>query len=150
MTPADRIAPKGLAVCDYAVYPAEQAIADKICAMAEMHDGRSSSSVKDLVDFAIYATACDLRGDQLHRRLRREEAVRGLRMFDHFELPLGWEEACGPIFLRLASQTGLEARYRSLDGAAQLVDRPLTPALRGETTDNCWLHEYLSWARQEL
>lgn len=48
LTPADRIEVEGAPVFDYRVYPIANSVADKLCGIIEMHDGRPSSRVKDL------------------------------------------------------------------------------------------------------
>lgn len=64
ITPADRTDVAGLQACDYLACSVESALADKLCASVQKRGGRSSSRVKDLVDIAIYATACSVDGGQ--------------------------------------------------------------------------------------
>ena len=42
ITPADRVNVEGIQVYDYLVYPVENSLADKLCALTERHDGRVS------------------------------------------------------------------------------------------------------------
>lgn len=58
ITPADRLQIEDILVFDYRIHRAESALADKLLAMVEVHDGRPSSRVKDLVDVVVYAKAC--------------------------------------------------------------------------------------------
>ena len=58
--PVDRIQIEGLLTCNYLLYPVENALADKFCALIETHDGRVSTRVKDLVDIAVYAVRVQL------------------------------------------------------------------------------------------
>ena len=46
ITPADRLQIDDIPVFDYRIYRAESALADKLLAMVEVHDGRPSSRVK--------------------------------------------------------------------------------------------------------
>ena len=78
VAPADRIDVKDLVVCPYLVYPVGAALADKLCALAERHNGRASSRVKDLVDIVVYALTCDIDGADLQKRIHREISVRKL------------------------------------------------------------------------
>ena len=80
VTPADRIPIDGIEVCDYLVYPVENALADKACAIAERHDDRPSSRVKDLVDILVYATNCIVDGEKLMTRIK-ERWARGVSHF---------------------------------------------------------------------
>ena len=75
--PVDRIQIEGLFTCNYLLYPVENALADKFCALIETHDGRVSTRVKDLVDIAVYAVTCTVDGDKFQNCLSREVAVRG-------------------------------------------------------------------------
>lgn len=50
VSPADRLDIAGVPVFDYLVYPVASAVADKVSGVMEVHDGRPSSRVKDLVD----------------------------------------------------------------------------------------------------
>jgi hypothetical protein len=52
----------GIKYVPYRLYPIEDQIADKICAMHETHNGFRSSRVKDLVDLLILALHCDIDG----------------------------------------------------------------------------------------
>ena len=50
LAPIDRLNIEGLPVCDYRVCRVESALADKLLAMIEMHEGCASSRIKDIVD----------------------------------------------------------------------------------------------------
>ena len=91
VTPADRIRVEGVEVFDYLVYPVESALADKLCAMVERHDGRPSSRVKDLVDVLVYATTCTVDGGKLTASIRREAGARKIGFAEGFAPPEEWE-----------------------------------------------------------
>lgn len=91
VTPADRIPVEGVEAFDYLVYPVENALADKLCAMLERHGGRPSSRVKDLVDILVYAVTCPIDGSKLAANIKREAGARKICLPGHFVLPEGWE-----------------------------------------------------------
>lgn len=114
VAPADRIDVEGLQVCDYLVYPVESALADKLCALVERHDGRASSRVKDLVDIAVYAATCPIDGGKLRERVLREGAVRGIVLPEAFGIPDEWGAPHARQFEKLCSQTGLPILFGAL------------------------------------
>ena len=107
VAPADRVDVEGLQICDYLVYPVENALADKLCALVERHDRRASSRVKDLVDIAIYAATCPIDGGKLREHVLREGAVRGIVLPEAFGIPDEWGAPHARQFEKLCSQTGL-------------------------------------------
>lgn len=145
LAPADRIDVKGLEVCDYLVYPVAAALADKFCALAERHDGRASSRVKDLVDIVIYALTCDVDGKDLQRRLAREMAVRKIEGIESFGPPEEWGASQARQYAKLCAQTGIPERYRRMEEAqkiaADLFDWPLRLICR----EAHWDHAQLCW-----
>lgn len=72
ITPADRLQIDDIPVFDYRIYRAESALADKLLAMVEVHDGRPSSRVKDLVDVVVYAKACRIDSQTLAEQVANE------------------------------------------------------------------------------
>ncbi len=145
ITPADRIDIEGLQACAYLVYSVESALADKLCALAEKHDGRVSSRVKDLVDIAIYATTCSINGDKLQKCVHREAAVRRIVLPKSFAIPEGWDEFHEERFEKLCSQTGLFHSLRSIDASAKLARRLFDPALAGLANDMTWNPQKTAW-----
>lgn len=144
-TPADRIRVEGVEVCDYLIYPVESALADKLCAMVEWHDGRPSSCVKDLVDVLVYATTCVIDGGKLTASIRREAGARRLIPAESFAIPEEWEKVYGRQFVKLHAQTGLSDAYSSIAEAAKLAAKLFDPALRGEAEGYSWDPEMLEW-----
>lgn len=145
VTQADRIDVRGIEVCDYAVYPAEVALPDKLAGIVECHGERPSSRVKDLVDIAVYATTTDVDGTELQRRLRRELGARGLEVPARFDVPAEWHGPYEHVYEKLHAQTGLPDEYAAMDDAIALVGRLLDPALAGEADRLAWSHERLAW-----
>ena len=114
ISPADRIDIKDLETCDYLVYPIDAALADKLCALTERHNGRASSRVKDLVDIVVYALTCDVSGANLQARLEREIAVRKIGPIESFVLPEEWAGAQARQYAKLCAQTGIPARLHDI------------------------------------
>ena len=145
VSPADRIDVKGLETCDYLVYPAGAALADKLCALAERHNGRASSRVKDLVDIVVYALTCDVDGADLQARLRCEIAVRKIGPIESFALPEEWAGAQSRPHAKLCAQTGIPAHQHDIGEASKLAAELLDPALKRRCDGLRWNHESLSW-----
>ena len=132
VSPADRIDVKGLDTCDYLVYPVGAALADKFCALAERHNGRASSRVKDL-------------GTDLQARLRREMAVRKIGPIESFAIPQEWANPQARQFAKLCAQTGIPTRLHDIGEASKLAAKLLDPALEQRCGGLCWDHESLNW-----
>ena len=136
--PSDRIEIDGLETCGYLVYPVENALADKLCALTEKHDGRVSSRVKDLVDIAIYATTCAADWSRLQKCIHREASVRKISLTCPFAVPEGWGASHEKQFEKLCSETGLPAPLKTIAAAADLAGRLLDPAVRCEAEGMSW------------
>jgi hypothetical protein len=147
IAPADRIEVDGLETCDYLVYPVEAALADKLCALVEMHGGRASSRVKDLVDIAVYATASEVDGARLQARLRREATARRISLGDSFGLPESWGASQARQFAKLCQRTGLPKALRTIGAAAELARKLLDPAIRWEADGKRWNPKAREWER---
>lgn len=145
VSPADRIDVKGLDTCDYLVYPVGAALADKFCALAERHNGRASSRVKDLVDIVVYTLTCDIDGTDLQARLRREMAVRKIGPIESFAIPQEWANPQARQFAKLCAQTGIPTRLHDIGEASKLAAKLLDPALEQRCGGLCWDHESLNW-----
>lgn len=145
VTPADRITVKDLAICDYLVYPVGAALADKLCALCERHNGLASSRVKDLVDIVVYALSCDVDGTDLQMHLQREIAVRKLGSIQSFTLPEEWGDRQSRQYAKLCSQTGIPSRFHQIGEASRLACSLLNPALEQQCERSHWDHVNLSW-----
>ena len=149
LTPADRIEIEGVPVFDYRVYPIANSVADKLCGIIEMHDGRPSSRVKDLVDLLVYATNQNLDGDDLRHWCRLEARARGLELPSEFSVPESWREHYSKSFKKLVRTTELDEELSSLDEAERLVARVLNPVLSGEARDRVWDCRLLEWLKAQ-
>ena len=147
LTPADRIEVEGIPVFDYRIYPIANSIADKLCGIVEVHDGRPSSRVKDLVDLVVYATTEQLDGDDLCYRCGLEARVRGLELPARFVVPELWRTHYSKSFERFVRGTELDERLSSLENAEELAGRLLDPVLSDEARGCLWDCQKLDWVR---
>ena len=145
ISPADRIDVKGLITCDYLVYPVGAALADKLCALSERHNGRASSRVKDLVDIVIYALTCDIDGNDLQRRVQREIAVRKLEPMGAFSLPEEWGASQARQYAKLCAQTGIPKHLHDIEEASKLAARLFDRVLNRYCDGLRWSHTDLDW-----
>lgn len=145
ISPADRIDVKGLDTCDYLVYPVGAALADKLCALSERHNGRASSRVKNLVDIVIYALTCDIDGNDLQRRVQREIAVRKLEPMGTFSLPEEWDASQARQYAKLCAQTGIPKQLHDIGKASKLAARLFDRALNRHCDGLRWSHADLDW-----
>ena len=143
--PADRIDVPDIPTFGYRIYPATSSLADKLCAMVEMHDGRPSSRVKDLVDVAVYAVTTDFDGGELCRRARIEATVRGIKLPEKYAAPMEWKRLYRSTFRKLVRQTGLPPEYAEIETAEALAASLLDPILSQEADGRRWYHEKLGW-----
>ena len=147
--PVDRIQIEGLLTCNYLLYPVENALADKFCALIEIHDGMVSTRVKDLVDIAVYAVTCTVDGDKFQNCLSREVAVRGMEMPDKFSVPREWGLFQGRQFEKLSANTGLPAGLKVIDAATELAGNLIDPVISASVSGLQWLPEDLKWERKD-
>ena len=145
ISPAARIDVKGLITCDYLVYPVGAALADKLCALSERHNGRASSRVKDLVDIVIYALTCDIDGNDLQRRVQREIAVRKLEPMGAFSLPEEWDDSQARQYAKLCAQTGIPKQLHNIGEASKLAARLFDCVLTRHCDGLRWSHADLDW-----
>lgn len=143
--PADRIDVPDIPTFGYRIYPATCSLADKLCAMVEMHGGRPSSRVKDLVDVAVYAVTTDFDGGELCRRARIEATVRGIKLPEKHAAPMEWKRLYRGTFRKLVRQTGLPPEYAEIETAEALAASLLDPVLSQEADGRRWYHENLGW-----
>lgn len=125
VVPADRLDIAGLAVFDYRVYPAIAGIADKVCSIAEIRDGRPSSRVKDLVDLVIYFQTEDLDGAALRDRIILESRLRKMQPNLPFGVPDAWVDSYGAAYRKSAMQAHLPEAWLELESARDYVARCL-------------------------
>ena len=145
ISPADRVELAGVESCDYLVYPAERAIADKVCGIAERHGGRPSSRVKDLVDIVVYARNVAFGFDVLSAVLKTEISARKLALRRIFSVPPEWGDAQARQYRKLAEQAGIPDRFHDVGNAEVLAKELIEPCLSGQTDLHAWNTEALAW-----
>lgn len=146
MQPADRLVIEGLAVFDYQVYPAERSIADKVCALAEHHDGRPSSRVKDLVDITVYATSIPFDKHALSREIKNELRARRLEIESgNFDIPREWGSERVKQYEKLAKDTLLPTQAKTMEGARGIASALINPCLENDVANATWSPDTLSW-----
>ncbi|UMP05770.1 nucleotidyl transferase AbiEii/AbiGii toxin family protein [Amycolatopsis sp. EV170708-02-1] len=133
------------------MFPIEDHVAEKICAMYERHriGGHPSSRYKDLVDLALFALKSPLPGRETHEILHDEIARRRRRGMVvippvRFEAPdpRSWKGG-----YRKAAQgvRALPAEFRTLEGVRDLADAFLTPLLRATPPTGRWNPGERTW-----
>ncbi|MDK8775213.1 nucleotidyl transferase AbiEii/AbiGii toxin family protein [Corynebacterium pseudodiphtheriticum] len=68
-------------------YPVENQLADKICAMYEMHEGRASTRFRDLYDITLIALNLEVDSEELALALKTQQQVRNMRLPLRFSSP---------------------------------------------------------------
>lgn len=145
VTPVDRLDVQGLVVCDYRVYPVACAIADKLCALFEQHNGHASSRVKDLVDVLVYAVSERVIGEKVVHSFRQEARLRHLEPPASFCIPEEWRRDYTGVFAKLVRQTKLSKRYEKLDAAVDLGRTLANPILDGTAIGMAWDYTTFRW-----
>ena len=145
MTPADRLDVRDVEVCDYAVYPVECALADKLCGIIETHDGRPSSRVKDLVDIAVVASSMTVDGEKLQKRITTELRARRLSQPNAFNVPDVWWDSYSAAYAKMAKQARVASEAAKLDGAVVLAKSLLDPAIDSSVSEKKWNPEVKRW-----
>lgn len=146
VTPADRLLIEGLPTFDYRVCRVECALADKLLAMIETHDGKPSSRVKDLVDVIVYARACEIDCKTLADAVSREASARKVALPESFSVPHDWTTRYGQAFSQMAAQAKILGIAPNLNAAEQVARTLYAPALhdprahmRWDPTSLCWM-----------
>jgi hypothetical protein len=137
---------QGLVRPPYRLFPLADHIADKLCAITEVHDhagvARPSTRVKDLVNLALIASTQRPQAGALRRAIVGGCAHRGLALPKRFAVPDVeiW-------------RTGYPAKAREAAGvipdfsdAVTLVGALLDPILQG-TAAGTWDPDSASWSR---
>ncbi|AUI61909.1 nucleotidyl transferase AbiEii/AbiGii toxin family protein [Amycolatopsis sp. BJA-103] len=133
------------------MFPIEDHVAEKICALYERHTARlhPSTRYKDLVDLALFALKAPISGETMHEILHDEitrRRRRGLRL----EVPDGFEAPDPRSWTggyRKAAQDVRELpdELRTLKGVHVLADAFITPLLQAEPPAGRWCPEERTW-----
>lgn len=143
--PVDRLNIEGLPVCDYRVCRAESALADKLLAMIELHDGRPSSRIKDIVDILVYAKTCSIDGATLVERVKKEASARKVTMPREFVVPLWWKQNGSAQYVKMARQAEVLDLAGSIAGAEEVVNRLYAPCFDRSENVRKWNPQTTGW-----
>jgi len=136
----------GIVRVTYRAYPVEDHVADKLCALLEVHarsvgPPQPSTRYRDLADLATLARTVTMNAERLAVALRSEASRRGLALPNRMTAPTGSSWPSG--YTRVAR--GLPAVVdRTVDAAANTVARLLDPVLAGKAR-GAWDPHALQW-----
>ena len=145
LAPVDRLDIEGLPVCDYRVCRVESALADKLLAMMELHDGRASSRIKDIVDILVYAKTCSVDGATLAERVEKEAFARKIAMPKEFVAPLWWKQNGSAQYTKMARQAGVLEFAGNIAGAEEVVNRLYAPYFDRSMSVCKWNPQTMRW-----
>ena len=145
LAPADRLDIEWLPVCDYRVCRVESALADKLLAMIELHDGRASSRIKDIVDILVYAKTCSVDGATLAERVENEASARKIAMPKEFVAPLWWKQNGSVQYAKMARQAGVLELAGNIAGAEEVVNRLYAPCFDRSMSVCKWNPQTMRW-----
>ena len=142
LAPANRLNLPGVAVQDYLVYSVEDQLADKLCAIMEVHpNGWQSSRMKDLADVIAYALTQSPSADGLTAAITSECMRRSMTMPQKFEAPASWQVG----YRSFAQKTRAPEQYRSFEHASNLAEMLFNPILQGRVSNKTWNPNNLAW-----
>jgi hypothetical protein len=120
----------------YKAYPLVDHIADKVCAIFEVHGPTAmpSTRYKDLVDLVAIALEVSVAAEPQMRALRSEAERRGLRLPMRFSVP---DRALWQSGYQAEARRSLLSVGRTLDEALEVVGAFLDPLLEG-TASGTW------------
>ena len=146
ISPVDRIELSDIESYDYLVYPAEKALADKVCGIVERHGDRPSSRVKDLVDIVVYAENVAFNFNPLSDALKTEFSARKLPSQWVFNLPSEWGDVQARQYRKLAKQAGIPDSFHDIRNAEVLAKELIEPCLSGQAGLKNWNTDTLTWS----
>jgi hypothetical protein len=142
--PKNRVHLEGIITAEYLLYPVVDQIADKLCAIIELHEGRPSSRTKDLVDLVLLALDESYEGEKLQIAIGAELVRRNLKHDVELAIPTLWRNT----YSKMAELTFIPLKYQDFDAACELVQTIFNPVLAGSVSDKCWDPKNLSWVTQ--
>ena len=145
IVPADRMTIEGVATFDYRAIPVSYALADKYLGITDLHNGRPSSRVKDLVDIVLYATHCRVDEAQLRQKLEIEFRMRHRSLPDEFKIPLNWHGDYGAVYRKVALDAHVLETCPTLGSAESMGKLLYDPVFSGACRGLTWDPERLSW-----
>lgn len=137
----------GIGSIRYRAYPIVDHVADKVCALLELHpraagSAQASTRYRDLADLALIAHTLSVAADELRRAIDSEVRRRGIELPEVLAAPQasGWRTG----YARVARDVpGLPER--DLDAALATVRGFIDPVLAG-TASGRWTPYSLAWA----
>jgi hypothetical protein len=125
-------------------------VADKVCALLEMHKRSSglmepSTRFRDLADLAIFAHTITVGADELDAALASEARRRGLSLPGSLAVPAGRDWPSG--YARVAREAP-QLRERDLASAVETVTRFIDPVLTGAARGRRWDPARLRWCER--
>lgn len=137
----------GIVNVRYRVYPIVDHVADKVCALLEVHarvgrPAQASTRYRDLADLVVISHTHGVRARALARALASEAARRGI------ELPTTFRTPDGPGWLSGYARVARDVpglAERDLEAASCMVKRFLDPVLAGDATGS-WSPDSQRWA----
>lgn len=139
--PASRLEMPRLHTVPYRLYAVVDQIADKVCAVLEMHPTGPSSRERDLVDLALLALTETIDAADLRRALSAEFARRSMRIPERFTTPAGW----GVRYRKDAAGIDLLTGYPDVAAARDLVASLIDPAFTKADLAGTWCAQRLQW-----
>lgn len=148
----ERLTPDPLVTLDWlpelpeiVVYPIADHVADKVCAMYEVHPvGRVSTRFRDLVDLALIVDTYELDAAAITRSLRSEEQRR--EWIDALPSELVAPAAeWGRGYSSTAASSPLPKDLTRLETALAHVGEFINPLLDGTRTTGTWSRAYGGW-----
>jgi hypothetical protein len=137
----------GLVRPRYRLYPLVDSIADKVMAIVETHQGRTSTRFRDLVDLVLIAHSQQVRADELAAAFLSERLRRGLPDFDELEIP---DEEMWRTGYQAVARDVSSAAEKTLTNALPLVKSFVDPVLAGTAADSEWDPAALVWGRPAI
>ncbi|MDT7781853.1 MAG: hypothetical protein QOF58_272 [Pseudonocardiales bacterium] len=127
------------------VYPVENHVADKVCAIFELHgvNGTPSTRFRDPVDLVLFALKAEIRGDVTHLVLHEEARRRQERGITTCVLPAKFvipeEHTWAAGYAREAKDVEeIPKELRQFGSAAVLLDAFVTPLLQPTPPPGSW------------
>ncbi|PFG27769.1 nucleotidyl transferase AbiEii/AbiGii toxin family protein [Corynebacterium renale] len=132
---------------DFYIYspPIGSQLADKICAMYEVHgsQNRPSTRYHDLMDIVTMTSTQTIDGRVFINALHHESSRRGVELPEKLVSPSkDWDAR---YYSQATKQAPFPKELHSLEASLDYAGRCINPALRGQIQDETWNPEKQSW-----